>query len=350
MRCLFLYTELAEYVLACCNQLAQHGEVHIVRWPVNKEAPFEFEFNSGLKVYNKPDYSFEDLEKLMAEIDPTVIVCSGWIDKDYLKLVKPYAGKIATVMTCDTQWRGDLKQRLATIAGRLYLSRLFSHAWVPGQAQKQYALKLGFKERNIETGFYSCDLDRFNTVYEQQLAAKQQHFPKRFLYVGRYYEFKGIKELWQAFAELQEEQPSEWELWCLGTGDLEPVQHPKIRHFGFVQPRDMQNFTAGSGVFILPSRYEPWGVVVQEFAASGFPLLLSDRIGAREQFLKEGQNGFSFEAENVAAIKAAMKKMTGLPPAGLVKMGQLSHELAQQVSPATWVNSILKMEGALCTK
>lgn len=350
MRCLFLYTELAEYVLACCNQLAAHGEVHIVRWPVNKEAPFEFEFNSGLKVYNKPDYSFEGLQKLIAGIDPTVIVCSGWIDKDYLKLVKPYAGKIPTVMTCDTQWRGDLRQRLATIAGRMYLSRLFSHAWVPGQSQKQYALRLGFKAQHIETGFYSCDLARFNQVYGQQFAAKRQDFPKRFLYVGRYYEFKGIKELWQAFAELQAEQPNEWELWCLGVGDVEPAQHPKIKHFGFVQPKDMQNFTAGSGVFILPSRFEPWGVVVQEFAASGFPLLLSGRIGAKEQFLKEGQNGFSFEAENLAAIRAAMKKITGLPAAELASMGQLSHELAQSVTPGTWVNSILKMEGALCTK
>lgn len=350
MKFLFLYTEIAEYFLACCNQLAAHGEVHIIRWPVNKEAPFQFAFNGQLKVYDKNDHTFEGLQQLIASIGPSIIVCSGWIDKDYLKLTKAYAGKIPTVMTCDTHWRGDLKQRLATVIGRFYLPRIFSHAWVPGQSQEAYVRRLGFKEQNIETGFYSCDLPHFEALFQKQFPAKKADFPKRFLYVGRYYEFKGIQELWQAFTRLQAEQPCDWELWCLGTGDVEPVSHPKIKHFGFVQPRDLENFTAASGVFILPSRFEPWGVVVHEFAASGFPLLLSNRVGAGGQFLKEGQNGFFFEAENAGSIQAAMKKITSMANAELVQMGEKSNRLSKSISPQTWVNSILKMEGAICTK
>jgi glycosyltransferase involved in cell wall biosynthesis len=340
MTFVFLYTEIAEYFLACCNRLAEHGDVHIIRWPVNKEAPFQFDVNPRITLYSKPDYSQEQLQELVASLKPDVLVCSGWIDKDYLKISKNYFKKIPTVMTCDTHWTGSLKQRLATVLSRFTLMRIFSHAWVPGNIQRTYALKLGFKADHIHKGFYSCDLAFFNEVYNQQRPQKETQFPKRFLYVGRYYEFKGVKELWQAFAELQEEQPNDWELWCLGIGDLAPAQHPKIRHFGFVQPKDLGTYTSQTGVFILPSRFEPWGVVAHEFAASGFPLLLSEAVGARDAFLQESVNGYAFNAGDVNSIKVQMKRMIAQSDGDLLAMGERSHALAQAISPEAWVKTL----------
>ncbi len=341
MKFVFLYTEIAEYFLACCNLLAEHGEVHIIRWPVNKEAPFKFEINPKLKLYSKSDYTLQQLTQLVESIKPNVIVCSGWIDKDYLKISKSYFKKIPTVMTCDTHWTGSLKQRLAMIISRVTLLNIFSHAWVPGDIQKKYVLNLGFKAATIYTGFYSCDLNYFNSIYEAQKGQKKILFPKRFLYVGRYYEFKGIKELWQAFIELQQEQPNEWELWCLGAGDIEPVAHPNIKHFGFVQPKDLANYTLQTGVFILPSRFEPWGVVVHEFAASGFPLLLSDKVGAKDAFLKEKENGFVFISGDINGIKESMKKIISLSDTELQHMGNVSNRLSKTISPAKWVDTLL---------
>jgi glycosyltransferase involved in cell wall biosynthesis len=93
----------------------------------------------------------------------------------------------------------------------------------------------------------------------------------------------------------------------------------------------------------LPSRKEPWGVVVHEFAASGFPLLLSNRIGAKEQFLIEGKNGFEFEAEHVLSIKQALKKIIELDAPQLLAMSKQSNELSKSISPQIWVKKLLKM-------
>jgi glycosyltransferase involved in cell wall biosynthesis len=142
---------------------------------------------------------------------------------------------------------------------------------------------------------------------------------------------------------LQDEQPNDWELWCLGTGDLKPVEHPKIKHFGFVQPLELNQFIKESGVFVLPSRFEPWGVVVHEFAAAGFPLLLSDAVGAKEQFLKIGQNGFSFKENSVSQLKSALTKYIQLSNQDLVKMAQVSNELSKSITPETWVKTISKI-------
>lgn len=336
MNFLFLYTELADYVVNCCKELSKKGKVHIVRWPVNKEAPFQFDFGSQLNIYDKNSYTNEQLAQLIEKINPSVIICSGWIDKDYLKLVKPYFRKIPTVITLDTKWNGSLKQHAASILSRAYITNRFSHIWVPGQAQVQYARKLGFSPDKIRTGFYCCDLEKFNTSYKKNFEKKIQSFPKRFLFVGRYYDFKGVNELWEAFIQLSNETKHEWELWCLGAGSVTPREHPKIKHMGFVQPSALDEIIAQCGVFILPSRFEPWGVVVQEYAASGFPLLLSKEVGANESFLEEGKNGYLFDKEKVTEIKNAFKKMLSLEHDQLIKMGQHSHHLAQKISPEQW--------------
>ena len=82
MTVLFLYTEIADYFIKCCETLSKNNEVHIIRWPVNKEAPFVFSFSEKLKVYDKNKFSFLELEQLIKKIDPQILIFSGWIDKD----------------------------------------------------------------------------------------------------------------------------------------------------------------------------------------------------------------------------------------------------------------------------
>ncbi|MFN8230629.1 MAG: glycosyltransferase [Bacteroidia bacterium] len=343
MKFLFLYTEIADYFLACCTELSKYGEVHVIRWPVNKEAPFQFHQQNNIKIYNRNDYNLVQLKNLTQSINPTVIICSGWIDKDYLKVSKSFFKKIPTVLTCDTHWRGDLKQKLAVVLSKFTLLKTFSHAWVPGEQQFTYVNKLGFKTSLISKGFYSCNYTKFETIFQNNKLEKSENFPHKFLYVGRYYDFKGLSELWQAFIELQKENPNDWELWCLGTGDLKPVNHPKIKHFGFVQPNDLESYLKQTGVFILPSRYEPWGVVVHEFATAGFPLLISNAVGAKQQFLIEGKNGFSFNHSSVNSIKTTLNKIIQLSNSELCNMANVSNQNAKKITPITWVNTLISI-------
>ncbi len=344
-RILFLYTELAEYFLNCARTLHARSdvEVSIVRWPVNAEAPFEFRIPKGMKVYDRSEFDGESLKGFVRSLGPDLILTSGWIDKGYLQVVREWAGSVPTVLILDNQWKGNLRQQLARIWGRFRIRPIFSHAWVPGDEQYEYARKLGFPSDRILDAFYVADTERFQKVFEQR---KEGSFPHRFIFLGRYVEHKGVMELWQAFRELKEEGRTEdWELWCCGTGELYP-ERPEfegIRHLGFVQPEKVPEVMMESSVFVLPSRFEPWGVVVQEFAASGAPLLLSDAVGSATAFLEEGGSGTSFPAGDKEALKNRLRSFIGTEERELERMGERAHQLSKSPTPQEWSEKLLSI-------
>ncbi len=336
---LFLYTEIAGYTLACINAFCKMHpdvEVHLVRWPVNSEAPFDFSFSNKLKVYDRKSFDADGLHTIVDEINPSVILCSGWIDKQYIAICKEWKKSIPVVLVMDNKWLGTAKQQLLKVTAALYVRKCFNRAWVTGNSQRKFALKLGFAPDKIKTGFYSADVLFFQEIGKKLLKEKESKFPHRFIYVGRYYDFKGVNELWEAFARFKEKDNSDWELWCLGTGDVHPAQHPSIKHLGFIQPDKLEDVMRECGVFILPSIVEPWGVVVHEFVAAGFPLLLSDAVGAAETFLENGVNGFSFMSGRSDEIENAFEKIVACTDEQLLEMGKNSFLKSDFISPDKW--------------
>lgn len=335
----FLYSEVAGYFLASVKELSKQANVLIVRWEVNNEAPFTFKQMDGVEVVVKSDFSIDQLFQKVSEFTPDVIVCSGWMDKEYLKIVKSFKKRIPTVLTLDNHWTGALKQRVASMLSSFMLTDRFTHAWVPGEPQKEFAKKLGFK--TILQGFYCADVALFNEIYKKQ----SDHFKKQFLYVGRYVKHKGIFEMWQAFIELQNEMPNEWEMLCIGTGEEweNKLTHPKINHLGFVQPEEMQGYLTQKSVYVLPSKFEPWGVTVQEFAVTSCPLILSENVGASEQFLVHNENGVVLNTVSVQSLKVAMKSIMAKSERELLKMSDKSHQLGMSYTSEMWVEKLLDL-------
>ncbi len=353
---LVLYTELAPYVLGCLQALANNhnAQVHIVHWPVNDEAPFKLNYGKSLHHYERKELGEEELLRLASQVKPHLVLCSGWIDKGYLTVCRKLRKKgTVTVLCSDTAWRGDAKQIAASIAGRILFPRLFSHAWVTGDRQKHYALKLGFKDSSIRTGFYAADTERFLALGDQFIVERKEKWPHRFICVARYIAVKQHQLLCDVFAELANEGlTKDWELWFTGTGELfdqvsnsATGKHSKIKHMGFVQPEAMPDVLRQCGVFILPSSYEPWGVVVQEHACAGFPLALSNEVRAAERFLHVGLNGASFAANDTEELEKAILSFIDSSDVQLAAMGSRSKELGDEWGPTQWAMVAAELMG-----
>ena len=80
-------------------------------------------------------------------------------------------------------------------------------------------------------------------------------------------------------------------------------------------------------VFALLSEREPWAVVVNEAAACGLPLVLSDRVGAAHDLLRDGENGALVASGDVSA---AARALGGLAADAELRraQGERSRELA----------------------
>lgn len=351
MKVIFLYTEIAGYWVASVRDFLDRfpmAEIHVVRYPVNQEAPFDFSSAAGLFFYNRSDFKNRyDLLSFCKHLQADVILCSGWIDKDYLAVAKAFRSVTTTVLVLDTQWKASAKQRLLSLASRFTLKNWFSKVWVPGEQQRQYALKLGFDNKDVFSGFYCADVSLYSSAFFSSQQAKYLQFPKKLLCVARYIPAKNLSFLWEVFLSILPEFP-EWELICLGQGEgyEDRIIHPAIRHEGFVQPEAIDKFISEAGVFVLPSLYEPWGVVVHEYAAAGLPLFLSKEVGASSAFLEEGINGYSFDPKNKVEAVAKLRLMLAMSQQQWIDFSEHSRKLAALVSPEKWSQTL----ASFCTK
>ena len=344
---LFFYVELSGYFVSSVLSAIENTPdiiIHIVARPNNCEAPFEFsKIHDRIKVYDRNHYNYTLLCDLIEKISPVSIIVSGWDDKVYLRSAKKHKNIIPLTLLMDNMWYGEFRQYLGSIYTRLFLVKLFNYIWVPGMPQKKLAKKFGFKESQILLNFYCADINRFQNYYNNSVEIKKNKFPHRFLYVGRYVPQKGIDNLWDAFAKLQEECPNDWELVCVGTGPLFESRMilDKIIHKGFIQPEGFQQIISETGVFVLPSWEEHWGVVLHEYASIGYPLICSKEVGAASAFLKDRINGFFFQAKNVDSLKARMLNIVNTRDSELLKMGKESISLSKEVNHKKWNESFI---------
>ncbi|RDI74267.1 Glycosyltransferase [Gaiella occulta] len=104
---------------------------------------------------------------------------------------------------------------------------------------------------------------------------------------------------------------------------------------------------AASDVFALVSRHEPWGVAVNEAAACGLPLVLSDHVGAAHDLLRPGENGVLVPPDDVAATAAALRELAADRSLRL-RLGARSRQIVAGWGYASSVRGFVQLLDAVC--
>ncbi|MCB9233621.1 MAG: glycosyltransferase family 4 protein [Bacteroidia bacterium] len=299
-----------------------------------------------MTVYERREMSANDLTDLAERLNPDLIYVTGWMDKAYLKVAQRMRKRgVRVICGLDNHWRGDLRQRMACLFSPFLLKNKFSHIWVPGLFQFEFARRLGFSRENVLTGMYSADTADFWRAFLKFRSQKSESYPCTLLYVGRLVEVKGVGDLLEVFRSANEETGGRWKLKIVGTGPLKGQfqEGNGISFHDFVQPEQLPELAGGAGAFILPSHFEPWGVVLHEFAAAGLPLLASEACGAATAFLRPGYNGMKFQAGNKASLRKALLQLMQSNADQLLSMGERSHELSRQITTQSWAATLHQM-------
>src|SRR5690606_34044460 len=147
-------------------------------------------------------------------------------------------------------------------------------------------------------GHLSYSIKPLNDVPALQVLQDFKRNRKAFLYLRRLIHLKGVDILIKAFSLVESE---DWCLIIVGNGDKEnelldlihklKIPIDRILFHPFVNSVDVNCVLVASDVFILPSREDGWGVVLNEAASLGKPLIASTMVGAAWHLLQEGENG-----------------------------------------------------------
>jgi len=135
-------------------------------------------------------------------------------------------------------------------------------------------------------------------------------------YCGQLIDRKGLSELLHAFARFQSDRDDAL-LVIAGTGSRERTFKAlaqrlgiagRIRWLGHVPPENLPGWYALADLFVLPSREEVWGMVINEALACGVPVLTCEPVGAAPDLIIEGENGYVVPAADSDALCVAMQR------------------------------------------
>lgn len=169
------------------------------------------------------------------------------------------------------------------------------------------------------------------------------------LFAGRLLEeSKGVSDLIRACGRLEREA-KRVSLLLAGDGpDRSGYQElargerlSDIRFLGMLNQEDLCEYYSLSDVLVLPSRYEPWGFVLNEGMEFGLPLVVSRAVGAGPDLVRPGRNGYVFRVGDIATLTRCLEAVA--QDKGLRKrMGEESRMIIQDFSPENWAKGVFE--------
>lgn len=137
-----------------------------------------------------------------------------------------------------------------------------------------------------------------------------------FLFCGKLIGIKRPMDLLTAFARLPR---AENHLIFVGDGDLRPTLEDhaarlaNVTFAGFQNQSELPRWYTLADVLVLPSDFEPWGLVVNEAMNAGLPVIASDQVGAVPDLVQPGETGLVFPAGDVHTLSATMLSLSKRP-------------------------------------
>lgn len=206
---------------------------------------------------------------------------------------------------------------------------------VPGRAALEYVESLGVERERIVVAPNAVDLSIFTVEPE-----RGDRDDCTFLYVGRLSPEKGVDVLVRAFREVP------GRLVLAGAGPLEPqvraLADGRVELLGHVARENLPALYARADCFVLPSRSETWGMVLNEAAAAGLPLVASEAAGGGYDLIEDGINGYRVPVDDVNALRDVLQKVAA-DPAWRKRAGERSRQLTAGYTGEAWAGAVSDM-------
>lgn len=172
-----------------------------------------------------------------------------------------------------------------------------------GKHAKEYFMYYGAKEKDIYihdfTSLYKEDILKEPISKEEKLILKRKlgiNADKVVLSIGQFIERKGFDVLLESWKDINHR----YELIIIGGGELEDKYKKYIKDnnlsnvkiLDFKSKEEVIMYYKAADLFVLPTREDIWGLVINEAMANGLPVITTNRCIAGLELIEEGVNGF----------------------------------------------------------
>jgi glycosyltransferase involved in cell wall biosynthesis len=233
-----------------------------------------------------------------------------------------------------------------------FYSRVDAFCFI-GHHAKKHLKNLGIEDARLFFSPYSVDTDAFERHYTAQTREVVREELELeddtivFLFCGKLIERKQPHLLLDAIELLRDR--SKVALMVIGDGPLKAGVFERGRELlgrrflglGFINQSRIGQFYRAGDIFVLPSKFESWGLVVNEAMQFGLPAIVSDRVGCRDDLIEAGRTGYIFESGMAESLKAALE-MCIVDRDRVRQMGSRARERMRLYTPRNSANGIIR--------
>jgi glycosyltransferase involved in cell wall biosynthesis len=144
------------------------------------------------------------------------------------------------------------------------------------------------------------------------------------LYLSKLSTVKRGADLLEAYIRMSPDQVQEPTPYLLfvGEGDQKQILEARaralnwssIKFLGFKNQTELPRYYDLCDVLVLPSVFEPWGLVINEVMNAGRAVVVSDQVGCGPDLVRRGENGEVFKAGDIAGLSLALHELVGNLP------------------------------------
>lgn len=176
----------------------------------------------------------------------------------------------------------------------------------------------------VDNAFFA-ERTRAAASQRDQLRAELQLAPGRpvILFASKLQERKHADHLLEAYRRLCLDTPKDRQPYLLIVGDGEQRSSLEsftrehalegVRFPGFRNQSELPRFFDLADVFVLPSRHEPWGLIVNEAMSAGCAVIVSDDVGSHADLVTSGVEGFVYPFGDIAALTESLSLVLRTP-------------------------------------
>jgi glycosyltransferase involved in cell wall biosynthesis len=341
---LTLVTEIpAPYRIPLFNALAERVDLHVVFLrDSNPERPYaghvderRFDWHTlrGAELTLRGRWIVVNHGLLRRLRGSDVVVVGGWNQPAFWAAAGwCKARRVPLVVWVESTAADDRSGRLEPAKRRLLGSvRRFI---VPGEASRAYLAGLGVPESAISVAPNAVDAGIFSSGTRTRDDGRI-----RLVAVGRLSPEKGLDVLVEAVRGL----PVELEIAGVGPEEqrLRALAGDNVTFRGWVARDALPDLYANADVAVMPSLSDPWGLVLNEAALAGLPLVSTTAAGAAWDVIEDGVNGFRVPPGDVPALRAAIERLARDDRLRR-EAGVRSRELAARFTPEAWADAVVR--------